>query len=115
MQITTADRDNVTIAMLEGHLDFASSQRASEELTKLVESSDKLIIDMSGCQYVSSSGLRVLLLVGKRVKQLDDRAVLCSLTDDVKEIMEMTGFGSIFKCFDDVDTALGYINSAASA
>lgn len=106
MEIETTTLGNCTVVTLKGRLEFDTSEAASEQLMGIVENYQRIILDMSKCSYVSSSGLRVLLLIGKRAKQLGEKMVLAKLTDDVQDIMEMTGFGSIFTCYSNLSTAL---------
>lgn len=106
MEIETTTLGNCTVVTLKGRLVFDTSEAASERLMEIAENYQRIIIDMSKCTYVSSSGLRVLLLLGKRAKQLGEKMVLAKLTDDVQDIMEMTGFGSIFSCYGNLSAAL---------
>lgn len=110
MQLDVAVKNNVTVITFCGELDFNSSQEVSERLMELVEENDKIVIDMKCCTYVSSSGLRAMLLLGKRMKQRGNVAVLANLTEEVADIMEMTGFGTIFRQFSDLDSAVAYVN-----
>lgn len=111
MEIQIEFQDEIAIITLIGRFDFASSEIASTKLMQTVEEKRNIIIDMSRCDYVSSSGLRALLLIGKRVKQVGEKIALANLTYDVQDVMEMTGFGTIFKCCDDVESAKEYIVS----
>lgn len=113
MELDTAMQNNVTIVTLSGPLDFTTGQDVSQQLMNIVDNNKNIVINMGQCSYVSSSGLRILLLLGKRVKQLGDKAVLANLTEEVQDIMEMTGFGTIFQCFDDVDTAVRFVGEKA--
>lgn len=55
---------------------------------------------MAECPYVSSAGLRTLLTIGKSVKLKKGQMHIINLVEEVKEVMEMTGFGNIFKEFE---------------
>ena len=96
---------NITVVSLGGELDYNSSEEARQQLMEVVENNKNVVIDMKNCTYVSSSGLRVLLLLGKRSRQLGENIALANLTDDVKDVMDMTGFGTIFNCYDSLDNA----------
>ena len=56
---------------------------------------------MSECPYVSSAGLRTLLTIGKKVKINKGHMNIINLSEEVKDVMEMTGFGGIFKEFEE--------------
>lgn len=96
---------DVTVVSLKGELDYASSEEIRQQLMEVVENNKNVVIDMGNCTYVSSSGLRILLLLGKRSRQLGENIALANLTDDVRDVMDMTGFGTIFRCYDSLDNA----------
>ena len=95
---------DITVVSLKGELNYNTSEEARESMMSVVEN-NKNVIDMEDCTYVSSSGLRVLLLLGKRSRQLGENIALVNLNEEVKDVMEMTGFGTIFNCYDNLDTA----------
>ncbi|PLX85036.1 MAG: anti-sigma factor antagonist [Desulfuromonas sp.] len=66
----------------------------------------KVIIDLSQVDYMSSAGLRVLLVTAKHMTQGGGRLGLCHLNAHVKEIIEVTGFVGIIQCYDSVDQCL---------
>lgn len=105
MKLETKMLGEITVVSLGGELDYNSSEEARQQLMEVVENNKNVVIDMENCTYVSSSGLRVLLLLGKRSRQLGENIALANLTDDVKDVMDMTGFGTIFNCYDSLDNA----------
>ncbi|MEG0963238.1 MAG: STAS domain-containing protein [Lachnospiraceae bacterium] len=84
---------------LNGPLDGQSSDEAAKEILALLEKGTQLTLDMENCGYVSSMGLRVLLMAGKQIKINDGKMRLVNLKEEVMEVMEMTGFASIFTDF----------------
>lgn len=85
---------------LIGDLDGRSSNEVTEEVIGLVTDQVKLVIDMKQCLYVSSAGLRTLLTIGKSVRTKSGEMHITHLNEEVKEVMEMTGFAGIFKDFE---------------
>jgi stage II sporulation protein AA (anti-sigma F factor antagonist) len=82
---------------LKGRLDATSSGAFEERLLKHIEAGDtRIVIDMSHLDYISSVGLRALMVGAKRVKPLGGRIVLCALQPSVKQVFDIAGFGSIF-------------------
>ena len=96
---------DITVVSLKGELNYNTSEEARESMMSVVENNRNVVIDMEDCTYVSSSGLRVLLLLGKRSRQLGENIALVNLNEEVRDVMEMTGFGTIFNCYDNLDTA----------
>jgi len=97
--IETIEKD-VTIVSLNGRLDTLSSTPLEEKLLKIiVDNGNNIIIDFSQLDFISSSGLRVLLTAGKKLKSSAGKLVLCSLKDHVKEVFEVAGFSMLFQMF----------------
>lgn len=84
-------------------LDSTTSPKEQENILKLFESGDNIIIDMTDTTYVSSAGLRVLLYSYKVAVSKDLKVYLVGVCDDVKDIMDMTGFLDNFEIFDTMD------------
>jgi len=68
----------------------------------------KILLDMKDIQYISSAGLRSLVLLAKKVYAYDGEIVISNLTGLVKEIIEVSGFDELFKIFDTTDDAVKY-------
>ena len=61
------------------------------------DSLKNLAIDLSGVEYMSSAGLRVLLVTYKALKAADGEIVLINPRENVSEVLELSGFTGIFK------------------
>ncbi|MCF6177207.1 MAG: STAS domain-containing protein [Victivallaceae bacterium] len=94
----------------EGHLDAATAVDADSEFTRVIDEGNiKLLVDLSKLDYISSAGLRILLVAAKQLQQKGGKIILCSMTAGVKEVFEISGFSSIFKIFSTVDDALEFM------
>jgi len=88
------------VVMLEGRLDSSSSGILEKKLLSLMETGEKnFLIDFSDMDYISSAGLRVLLMAAKKTKPAGGKVVLSALSDNVKEVFDIAGFTSIFTIF----------------
>ncbi len=100
-------RGDVTIFKPAGRLDSASSVALEHAVLERLQSGGKrLVFDLSGVDYISSAGLRVILLAGKRLQPLEGRMVLCGLREEVRGVFEMSGFLNLFAFTPDLDQAL---------
>ncbi len=107
MEIKSYARDNIEVIELKGDLDGNSSSMLQEELESVVTPDCRcLVIDMKNCPFVSSAGLRALLIAAKMLKTNAGKVVLAGLSDEVEEIMEMTGFEPYFEYAESVDEYL---------
>jgi len=82
---------------LSGKLDAETTPHFAEVLDGSIERGERrIILDMSALDYVSSVGLRALILGAKRLAPLDGRMVLCGPQDRIMKLLEISGFTSIF-------------------
>lgn len=100
MNINVSNDGARLIIQLIGNLDGISSEMVTEKLIELIKNDTYITIDMTECLYVSSAGLRTLLTIGKTVKMKGGEMNIVNLNEEVKDVMEMTGFSSIFKGFE---------------
>jgi anti-sigma B factor antagonist len=107
MGIEVTTRDEATIVEISGNLDANTTPQAQEQIMPLIVPNCILVLDMSKCEYVSSAGLRLLLTVAKRVKATEGgQWCLASVSAEIMDVMEMTGFAKFFKTFDTVSEAI---------
>lgn len=99
MKVEIKNIKDIIYIKLIGKLDSNSSSYVTDEILKLIKKDVNITIDMGECDYVSSAGLRTLLTIGKHIKMKSGRMQIINLLDDVKEVIEMTGFDSILNEF----------------
>jgi anti-sigma B factor antagonist/stage II sporulation protein AA (anti-sigma F factor antagonist) len=99
----------VKVVAPAGRIDHASAdefQTALEpHLAECRESEPALVVDMSKVEYISSVGLRVLMVAAKQVKSQNGCIVVAGLTPLVKEVFEISRFNLVFDVFDSVEAA----------
>lgn len=76
---------------------------------------DQIVLDLSGLEYISSAGLRVLMLAQKQAKARGGTLVVAALQPLVKEIFEISRFTLVFEVFDTLREALERVSPAALA
>ncbi len=109
MEIREEKRGDVKIIGLHGRLDASTSPGVEKQLLALVAQGQVLIaFDLSGLSYISSLGLRVLMVVAKQVQTGGGRMALATLNDSVREIFNLAGFTHLFSVFQTVDEAVGF-------
>lgn len=72
-----------------------------------------VVLDLSAVSYISSVGLRALMLAARQVKAQGGRIVVAALTPIVREVFEISRFNLVFAVFADVDAALTSLASQA--
>jgi anti-sigma B factor antagonist len=104
LQVTTSN--DYTIVSIEGRVDTTTANEFEKLMTELLDGgTTRLILDCSGLSYISSSGLRVFLIVLKKMKSTKGLFRLCNLQPVIQGIFEVSGFTSIFAIFPDLTSA----------
>ncbi|ANN67279.1 STAS domain-containing protein [Bordetella bronchialis] len=79
-----------------GQINSANAAAVESDLLRQIENGEnKVVMDLSGLDYISSAGLRVMLLVAKRLKQRTGALALCNIQPHVREVFDISGFLSI--------------------
>ncbi len=100
MDIHAAKDGEILIVGLKGRLDANTAPQLEERFVALVDSGEKrFLVDFTELDYISSAGLRVLLMAAKRLKNLNGRIVLASLKDHIKEVFDIAGFSSVLAIY----------------
>ncbi len=106
MELTFENTDGVMVLTLRGRLDAATSPEAESGIAGRIDSASAWLVDLEEVDYVSSAGLRVLLLLAKKLQQKGGKLALCRLTSGVREVFDISGFSLIFKIYPDCESAL---------
>ena len=106
MDIREETRGDVCVVVAAGRLDSNSAAALEAVLPARTQANPKVVLDLSEAPYVSSAGLRVLLIGAKAARAAGHKLVLCGLSPSVREVFDISGFTSIFAIEPDVDSAL---------
>ena len=107
MNITINEGNDNTVLALEGRLDGNASGLLAQQLNETIDSGQpKVIVDFSQLVYISSAGLRVILIAAKLLKQSGGRIALCNANDQIQEVLEISGFQAIVKHLGSLDEAI---------
>ncbi|CAN5399795.1 STAS domain-containing protein [soil metagenome] len=110
MEITSVKQDAVSVLKLKGRLDVLTSNDLSDYLMAEIERGAAfLVVDFTDVDYVSSSGLRVLLQARKKLKTMGGTVFLSGVKDFVKEVLVAVGFDTIFPLTSSSDDAVARI------
>ncbi len=107
LTVTEKNQDDKLIIYCEGRIDSTNANIFEEKLAAVTgEGKNKFIIDFSKIAFVSSAGLRVLLIAAKKVKPNGGAVILTGLSPEVQEVFDISGFTAIFTIHKTVDEAL---------
>lgn len=109
MEISFEKRENIDMVNLIGRLDGNTVSSVKDEIMDKLNEKTNLIIDMKNCEYVSSAGLRILMIIAKTLRLKGGNGALVEMNEEVGDVMEMTGFGNVFRTFNTVDEAIEFL------
>jgi len=89
----------------QGRLDTVNSTVFMEKIRNLIESEEYMIVDFSGCNYLSSSGIRSLMVAAKALKAKGGALLLTGLIAELQHVIEMTGLSTVFPVFATLEEA----------
>jgi len=93
-----------------GRLDAANAPDFDTAAGKaLAGASCKVLVDLGSLEYISSAGLRCMLLLAKKVKSNSGSLMLCGLSGMVANVFEVSGFTPMFQIADDADKAVAVL------
>jgi anti-anti-sigma factor len=100
MDISEDKTGEVMAVGLKGRLDALSAKAVEERLLRLISAGEtRLVIDLGEVGYISSIGLRVLLIAAKRLKTVKGQIAICAMQPPIKKVFDIAGFTALFKIF----------------
>ena len=106
MSITSTKNNGVLIVKPNGRLDTHTSPDADALITSAIEQGEtRVLVDFAVTDYISSAGLRVLLKATKQIKQAGGAFALCNANEQIREVLEISGFATIMHCYTNLEEA----------
>ena len=119
MQLTNRRLGNTVVLAASGRIDHASAEGFKAALQPYLENcragGDVVILDFSAVEYISSVGLRVLMLAAKQTRAVHGALAVAALQPVVREIFDISRFTLVLMCYPDVREALSALAPGALA
>lgn len=98
MTIEIKEENGAIKALLNGRLDTAAATDITPQFNQLCENADKEItLDFTHLEYISSSGLRLLIGLRKESAAKGGKVIIEKINDSIRNVFTMTGFYSLFE------------------
>ncbi len=108
MTVTPSFAGGALFLEVAGRLDSLTSPDFAARCQELIGANErKVVVNVEGVDYISSAGLRAILMLGRAVQNGGGVLALCGLKGTVKTVMELAGFGNVFPLYDSAEAALG--------
>ena len=111
MEIKEAGKEkNMKIISLEGKMDAISAPEFEHKMGEWLEQGEtSFIINLGEVCYMSSAGLRSILIVAKKLKEQDGKLIFVNLREEVQKIFRISGFSSMIPTYESLEAALEHI------
>ncbi len=110
MEVSNQQFKRCDLITITGRVDSATAPKFAEALEKIGgESRFKIVVDLSGVEYMSSAGFRALIAAQRNCKRYNrGEVVLANVPTNIYSALELAGFTNLFQIFSDVTAAVGY-------
>lgn len=106
MCIEVRDLGGIGLVSLQGHIDHRNAGYVGEAMQVAARQYDRLIVDCHALEYISSSGLRAVLMLIKSMATKGGRPVFCGANTVVLDVLEVTGIRSLMTHCQTIDDAV---------
>ncbi len=108
MEISSTIHRRVVVITVSGRIDTSTSTEFEEALEDLIEKGQKnLVMDFGAVDFLSSSGLRVLVTIRKKLHQAGGNIVLATPSERAADSFEIAGLDKLFPSYPDRESAVG--------
>ena len=112
MDVTTERQEGVLTAQVGGRIDGSNVAQFEEAIRTSIEESDRaVLIDCENLGYISSAGLRAVLMTAKTLSSRNAKFALCSMSGPIREVFQISGFDKIVAIHPSRAEALGSFDS----
>jgi anti-sigma B factor antagonist len=112
MEVTMTEYNDVTIVTLKGEFGGDSADIVQDALNGCVRPRCKIVLDLDAVPFLSSAGLRVLLVTYRDVQAQEGHIVLARVEQHLQHVMDATGFLQYFTITDTVDNGITLLEQA---
>lgn len=104
MEISTATRGKTLVVTVVGRLDAVTAPTFETKMAALIHDGHRrFAVDLAALNYLSSAGLRALLIAARQVAPLGGTIVLCRPTEHVSEVLRVSAFSTLFEVLSDLN------------
>ena len=97
LKIHAEHKEKWQLVAIDGRLDVSTSEEVRDQILALM-ADQPMIISLERCDYISSLGIRALLMVAKAARQANLRVIFVISSQEVIDVFEMTGFIDLLEC-----------------
>lgn len=106
MDLKISTKENIVTISIQGSIDSNTAGNLQSQIMDKVAVTNNVLLDLTRVDFVSSAGLRVLLMIYRQIKSKNGKVILVGVSEEIYDVMSMTGFVNFFEITDTVENAL---------
>ena len=95
MEVKFNKQDSTLTVVISGNIDTVTAPELDAQLQENIPGIKDLVLDFAAVDYISSAGLRVILMANQQMEDVDGNMTVKNVNEDVRDVFEMTGFDSL--------------------
>ena len=100
LKVTSRDQAGITLITMQGSLSSTTAEQGNQEIKKIVDAgAKKVVINLADVDYISSGGIRVLILACKQLNDVQGEMKIAAAKGMVKEALEASGFNLLNRVY----------------
>jgi anti-sigma B factor antagonist len=108
MNIICEKRKTGTLLQVNGRMDAVSAPAFEKEFLQVMDGGEKMVVvDLADLEYISSAGLRSILVSAKKAKKAACTMQFCGMNGMVQEVFQVSGLGTMFTVTATAEEAFG--------
>ena len=111
MNINLSNQSGIIIAEIQGDIDANTAPLIQQKISPVFTPESQLLLNLTQVEYMSSAGLRILLTLHRYATANHGQLILVGLSEEITDVMAVTGFLNFFKTCDTVEAALTIFNA----
>ena len=111
LEVTSKSSEKIIVIYIDGDLTTNSSPNVEADINDILEGTNKnVIINVERVNFIASTGLRIILALGKRLNKKGLTLTVCSMNSSTKSVFDLSGFAKIFPIFDNEEEAFAALS-----
>lgn len=117
LTVNARDFADCRLVAVSGRVDHTNSEAFASQMTEYssgLPSGGGMVVDLGGLEFITSSGLRALLIAQRAVKKAEGQFIIVRIDGVVREVFRISKFDALMTVAEDVKAAVSMISTAAS-
>jgi anti-sigma B factor antagonist len=110
MEIVRSSIGEIDVLTVSGDIDGSAASALQEQVLAAAKPNCKMLLDLGGVTFMSSAGLRVMLLLHRQISSSHGQVILVGLSEDLRSTMQATGFLKFFSLADTIDNGVASLS-----